>query len=431
MTAAKKWFLMMLKDERFRRFLYILIALPIIIMLIVPTLIVCIFYYEQGAASSLADQAEAEYAYWQSHSLQEAGVKCQGERYFGHFNDPGANWCCYFVGYCADKAGIDKADIGYCPNTGGWKDNLIEMGAIRSPENYQPRRGNVVIFNYRGRNNYQSTGYTNHIGIVVDVDTDNNQITVIAGNENGGSGAYDIWALNSYVNKYTRSMSDYTIALYGDVGTDKIAPASALGSLIRNIICKHEVGVYYDDITDQYGTVVPNDVGAISLGVLQWHQNNALEILQRAYHLNKSAIASICYSYGYSGRYILSAIEEGANWGSYIPSSTETACIKAILLSSYGKTAQDEISLEYVERYIDKCNEHGVTEPRAVAYCSDILNQWGLYSFEVGCLKGVDGSWTLDDIYYSKRAWSDSNYNYYNLRTSVYNYVKNYKFTEF
>ena len=88
------------------------------------------------------------------------------------------------------------------------------------------------------------------------------------------------------------------------------------------------------------------------------------------------------------------------------------------------------MSLEYADSYIKKCNEHGVTEPRAVAYCSDILNQWGLYSFDVGCLRGVDGSWSLDQIYNSQKGWSDSRYNYYNRRSTVYNIVKDYNFTD-
>ncbi|MBQ3286096.1 MAG: CHAP domain-containing protein [Ruminococcus sp.] len=428
MTAVKKWFLTKLKDKRFRHFLIVLLIIPLILLLIIPTLVICIITFnQQGTGSGLADQAEAEYAFWQNHTPQEVGLSCQGERYNGHFNDPGADWCCYFVGYCADKVGIDLSEIGYSPNTGVWTDNLIALDCLRDPETYQPRRGNVVIFDYRGRDDYHRTGHTDHIGVVVGVDPENNEITIIAGNESGSESS---WAMTSRINKYTRSMTDYTIALYGAVGVDEGVATSELNSLIRNVICRFEVGIEYDKVTTEYGTVVPNDVGAISAGVFGWHSNSALEILQRAYHSNTSVVSSICYSYGYSGQRILSAIQSGDNWGSYIPNDTEAACIKAILLSPYGKSAQDEMSLEYADSYIKKCNEHGVTEPRAVAYCSDILNQWGLYSFDVGCLKGVDGSWSLDQIYNSQKGWSDSRYNYYNRRTTVYNIVKDYKFTE-
>ena len=50
------------------------------------------------------------------------------------------------MGYCADKVGIDLSEIGYSPNTGVWTDNLIALDCLRDPETYQPRRGNVVIF---------------------------------------------------------------------------------------------------------------------------------------------------------------------------------------------------------------------------------------------------------------------------------------------
>ena len=101
-------------------------------------------------------------------------------------------------------------------------------------------------------------------------------------------------------------------------------------------------------------------------------------------------------------------------------------------MTDAGKQAQDDTSLADAQQYINICTDNGLTDNKAIVYCCDILNQWGTSSFNAnvygngshGVLHGVTASMSLDDIYNSRRAWSDSDYNYYNRRTWTYNYLK-------
>lgn len=414
----------LVKDKRFWKAviscILILVTFSCLIIFVFTTII-------GGGNSALADAAIAEYEYWQEHELSETEYYCQGEKYCSHFNYPVVDWCCIFVGYCADSADIDKAEIGYSINTGDWEDNLIANGDLQDPDTYQPKRGDVVLFDFSGRAHYDATGWTAHIGIVVEVLNDGSQIEVIAGNEQGDNNGH--YASTSRVNRYTISATDNNIACYGSTGGETFTFATGLNSLVREVVTRNEVGVVYSELDTQYGTVVPNDNGAISIGVYCWHGDKARNLLQMANQNNPTQVRSICNSYGATGNRIYTDIVTGASWNHYIPDSYASRCISAILQSDSGRKAQDELSLQDAQKYIDICTEHGMTNDLAIAYCSDILNQWGDYSFDGGCLDGVTGGVTIDEVFNSRRAWSDSNYNYYGRRRWTYDYIKDHPIT--
>lgn len=379
-----------------------------------------IYSYTVGASQALAQQAEKEYKYFQEHTLTQAGLTCQGQRYCSHFKTPVVDWCCYFVGYCGDVIGMDLEELGFSPNTGTWIQHLKNMGKYQSPENFTPRVGNLIFFDYSGRAHHKSTSFTNHIGIVVEINEEERKVTIIAGNESGTD------ATNSHINRYTLSLDDNTIACYGCVGGNLIAFPNELNVAVREVICRNETGTLYSEISSQYGSVVANDVGALSIGVYGWHGNNALDLLKDAYQNSPSEV-NRALSTNSSGRIVRDAILQGANWSSYIPSESVCACIKAVLLTNAGKKAQDNRSLADADSYIKICRENHITNNKAIIYCCDILNQWGINSFNGGVLSSVNGSISLEDIYNSGLAWSDSNYNYYNRRTWTYNYIKELK----
>ncbi len=424
MTTAAKVFMMLRKNNTAGKVIGGIVGGFIFIILVI---IIQIQQDTNTRSSALAEQAKTEFSYWQKTTPEKAGYTCQGERYCGHFNASVVDWCCYFVGTCADNAGLDLDEIGFSSSTNTWVSNLSEKNKLRTAGTYSPQIGNLVFFNYDGRSNYAATGFVAHVGIVTEIS--DNQITVIAGNEYNG--ATENWANVSYVNKYTLSIDDDSIACYGAVGSDIVAP-SELSELTRDIISHNEIGVLYSEVDSQYGSVIPNDVGAVSVGVYGWHGIKALSILQIAYQINPLQIISVAQSYS-SGDSILSDITSSADWSTYIPNSDESNCIKAMLLTDAGKQAQDETSIENAQQYIDICMEKGLTDNKVIAYCSDILNQYGVNSFSAnvygaghnGVLYGVNSLTTLDDVYNSGRAWSDSNYNYEARRTWTYEYLKN------
>lgn len=425
MTTAAKYLVLILKNKKARNTLIGIITGIIVFFIMI---IFFYLYVLQGNSSEAANIAVKEYEYWQNHTPEDAGFSCQGEKYCSYFNFGVVDWCCFFAGYCYEEAGID--DSGYASVTNTWTENLKSKGKLKTAASgYTPRVGNPVFFNYDGRANYDSTNFVAHVGVVVKVK--DNTITVIAGNEYNG--ATSNWASVSYVNKYTMSINNDTIACYGAVGASETV-STGLNKVTRNVICHNEVGVLYDEIdTSNYGSVIANDNGAVSIGVYGWHGNKALSLLQKAYNNNSLQISSIATSYSSTGNSVMNAISNGSDWSNYIPGSSACSCIKAMLLTDAGKEAQDSNSLEDAQTYIDICKDNKLTENKAIVYCCDILNQWGTSSFNAnvygngrhGVLHGVTGSMSLDAIYNSQRAWSDSNYNYQSRRTWTYNYLKN------
>lgn len=378
-----------------------------------------LFSYQtmQGGSSALADQALQEYQYWQSHNLSETPYSCQGQKYCNHFNTGVDEWCAYFVGYCADTVGINLSEVKWSAACTPWVSELKSLSKYKTAGTYTPQRGNVIFFDYGGRAHHNMTGNADHVGIVVEIN-DENTITIVCGNESGAD------CTSSHINKYQISLSSDSICGYGCIGTDVAVLPNSLNSAVREIICKNETGTLYSSASSEFGTVEPNDNGALSIGVFCWHGNNAYELIKTAYRKNTLQVTRILNSHGSAGNYVKRAILNGADWDSYIPDYSVSSCLKAILLSDAGKAAQDEKSLSYAQSYIDKCKEKGLKSPKCIMYCSDILNQYGLYSFDGGVLSEVTNSWSLDQIYNSQIAWSDSNYNYYGRRTWTYNYIK-------
>ena len=428
MTAAAKYLLLLLKNKKVRNTLIgVIVGIALFFIMIIGAVV----YIEQNSnsASEAGNIAIREYNYWQSHTPSAEGLSCQGEKYCSYFHFGITDWCCFFAGYCYREGNIEDDESGYASVTNTWTANLENMGKLKTASSgYNPQVGNPVFFNYNGRANYSATNFVAHVGIVVEVTDDT--VTVIAGNEYNGP-TYN-WANVSYVNKYTLSKDNDTIACYGAVGSS-LTVSTGLNATARNVICHNEVGILYDEINgDNYGSVIANDNGAISIGVYGWHGNKALTLLQKTYQFNSSEISSIAASYSSSGNSLLAAIRNGADWSSYIPNQNVCSCIRAMLLTDAGNQAQDETSLEDAQQYIDICTDNGLTDNKAIVYCCDILNQWGTSSFNAnvygngshGVLHGVTGSMSLDEVYNSQRAWSDSNYNYYNRRTWTYNYLK-------
>lgn len=387
------------------------------------------------SSTSLAATAEQEYKSWEETSPENKGFSCQGEKYCSHFKSPIVDWCCYFVGYCIEVAGLDTTECGFSPAVSIWINNLRQQNKIEDAEKYSPTPGNLIFFDYSGRAHYSNGGYPTHIGIVTTVNDDT--ITVIAGNEYNGQTSD--WAYVSYVNKYTLKVNDDNIACYGTVGDDDIttygidfASTKDTVKTTLNVISHNEIGCLYDNIDpSKYGSVVANDNGGLSVGIYGWHENKARELLKTAYSVNSNEIIMTCKAYGSTGKALMSEfINDTKSWVGFRPSNNQCKCIKAVLLTKAGKLAQDKTALNDANDYIKTCKEHGITKDICVIYCSDILNQWGIYSFNSnlysdgspGVLNKITGTMSLKSIYFSKAGWG-SQEQYKNRRTWTYNYL--------
>lgn len=434
MTAAKA-IMLLLKNSKVRKGV---VGIVVGVVMVVFLLSISGELMKYQHSTALASAAESEYEFWQHTTPSAEGLSCQGEKYCKHFNYGVVDWCALFVGYCIEEASYETKDFGFSPRVSVWEHNLKEKNQIAEPDNYSPQVGNLIFFDYSGRAHYKSGGKPGHIGIVVAVDGDT--ITVVAGNEYNGHTSN--WAHVSCVNHYTRNINDNSIACYGVVGSDDsvifdlaLSGTTKLTKLTRNVISHNEIGAFYDKINpSEYGSVIANDNGALSIGVYGWHGNNALKLLQTAYMINSNEVTSVCKSYGAAGSYILSCITKNETWSRFIPNAKQCSCIKAIILTTSGKLSQERTSLTDVNNYIKICMDNGLSNNDTIVYCSDILNQWGVASFNQnvyakgapGVLYGINGKMSLRQIYESKAGWGSSG-KYKNRRKWTYDYLKSLK----
>lgn len=432
MTVSKA-VLLLLKNEKVRK---VIIGIICGILMIIFLFSISGDLMSYQASTSLSSTAEEEYKFWENKSPKDIGYSCQGQKYCSHFNSPVVDWCAYFAGYCIDRAGLNLADCGFSASCSQWGRNLKSKGLLQYADRYNPKVGNLVFFNYSGRSSFMTTGILNHVAIITEVHENN--LTIIEGNYY--SGATSNWATSSYLHKYTDlSIDDSSIACYGDIGADDIVDfnidfvtSKTLCQKTRNVITHNEAGALYDDIAPaQFGVVLPNDNGALSIGVYGWHGNKARSLLQTAYSINSGQILSVCKSFGTAGSDIFNAIKGSGNWSKFIPNDTQSKCIKALLLTDAGIKAQDKESLQDANEYIKICSQNGLTKNDCIIYCCDILNQWGVNSFNAnvypnggdGVLHNVTNKMTLESIYISKAGWG-SKEQYRNRRTWTYNYLK-------
>ena len=166
-----------------------------------------------------------------------------------------------------------------------------------------------------------------------------------------------------------------------------------------------------------YGSVNENDNGAVSIGKVQWHGNRA-----------KALLLSICNVNQNQGNHVLGSslyneIKSFKDWGKRIVTKEESVKISNLLKTNEGKEAQDKQALSDVLTYINKGISYGLTNPEALIYFADGVNQYGTYSIlwknisKQALLKGG----TLDAMYEATKA---NTQNYMSRRTKVYNTLK-------
>lgn len=118
----------------------------------------------------------------------------------------GANypWCCAFIWYIHNEAGVDIKKTASCAELGTWFKN---NGKFKTSD---PKVGDIVFFKFSG-----SSRWTNHVGLVIEVN--GNTLTTIEGNtssdnkgsqNNGGMVAIRTRKINSSVVGFGRVSED-------------------------------------------------------------------------------------------------------------------------------------------------------------------------------------------------------------------------------
>ncbi|MBQ9663309.1 MAG: Cna B-type domain-containing protein [Oscillospiraceae bacterium] len=135
-------------------------------------------------AEDLITVAETQLGYSESSLNFEAylnddqdGYKLFGwTRYGAWYGYPYGDWCAMFISFCLHYAGISEEDFPYDSGTINWADHLAQLEMYHDSYGYLPKAGDLVFFDWEGDHR------ADHVGIVYEVDEENNTIRTIEGN---------------------------------------------------------------------------------------------------------------------------------------------------------------------------------------------------------------------------------------------------------
>lgn len=126
----------------------------------------------------------------------------------------------------------------------------------------------------------------------------------------------------------------------------------------------------------KYGTVVRDDNGALSVGQFGWHASRALSLCKGVISRNQAKAKELLGAQMYD--MIIGSASTA--WEKYIPTTKDAASISALIDSPDGHAAQDALAVADVTVYIKTGMSYGLTDPGALIYFADGVNQYGTNS---------------------------------------------------
>lgn len=193
--------------------------------------------------------------------------------------------------------------------------------------------------------------------------------------------------INAAVSERADSDGELPAFLQDNVGalgvssTQTLSPSSAtvgdVVAMMRPIIYTNEVGSNW---SQKYGTVTPNDNGhGISIGILQWNSDNALELLAEIIDEDAAGSKNILGNDLYQK--IVADINAEKHWTGnniFVPDSTQATAIGKLISSSVGISVQDSLAEEYIYSYMELgYSTYKITNATALGYFCDLKNQCG------------------------------------------------------
>lgn len=133
----------------------------------------------------------------------------------------------------------------------------------------------------------------------------------------------------------------------------------------ESLICSNE---------GNYGSVVLNDNGALSIGKMQWHANRAADLMKLIVAQDNKAAYDILGAKLYSE---IIALNGNNAWSRRILTSEEGKLVSELLVTDAGKKMQDELMDSDISVYINHAYNNGLRNAAAVVYSADIENQCG------------------------------------------------------
>ena len=118
-----------------------------------------------------------------------------------------------------------------------------------------------------------------------------------------------------------------------------------------------------------YGTINPNDNGAVSIGMLQWHADRALQLMRSIANADTGSAQSILGSSFYND------VMNASNWNSRTFSSAESTAASNLLTTAAGKSKQDALAYSDVQGYISAGQNLGISNAGVLVYYAELYNR--------------------------------------------------------
>ena len=118
-----------------------------------------------------------------------------------------------------------------------------------------------------------------------------------------------------------------------------------------------------------YGTINPNDNGAVSIGMLQWHADRALQLMRSIANADTGSAQSSLGSSFYN------EVMNASNWDSRTFSSAESTAASNLLTTSAGKSKQDALAYSDVQGYISAGQNLGISNAGVLVYYAELYNR--------------------------------------------------------
>lgn len=183
---------------------------------------------------------------------------------------------------------------------------------------------------------------------------------------------------------------------------------------------------YFMGTEGDYGSVNPNDNGALSVGILQWHGVRALKLVQRV-------AAEAPDSVGLLTAQLRSEIRDpNTTWKNRTLNAAEKAALSAFLSAPAGVQAQDAQAREDLSAYLEAGYRAGMRSDATAFYYASILNQFGTGGARtyLSCIRetlGVDDTylfWSLDELHAAAHATRSYGQRYLATRDRTYAYIR-------
>lgn len=206
----------------------------------------------------------------------------------------------------------------------------------------------------------------------------------------------------------------------GGNATTLSSTPSSLAGFVADMTSKHE---------GKANSINHNDNGAVSLGKMQWHADNAKNLLNEIRATNQSQFDSIISQYGAQG--LASSLASNDSWKNHVvqKGSAEDKAIQALLSTKESEQIQEKKKVDFAQSYIDRGKEFGIKDEKALAYLADMYNQYGLYSDTINkkiIPLALQNGGDLDAVYNATLATTNK---YLDRRGSIYQSLKGADFS--